>query len=129
MVGCEVADFLGEHLHAVTIVEVLPQIAQDVPMYVREFLMERLDDYNVRVETETSVVRFLEDGAIVSKDGKESRLEGFDTIILAMGTKAVNPLRDQLEGKVGELYILGDALEPRQAIDAIEEGARIAVGL
>lgn len=129
MVGCEVADFLGEHLHTVTIVEVLPQVAQGVPMYVREFLMERLGEYGVRVETETSVVRFLDDGAIVSKDGKESRLEGFDTIVLAMGTKAVNPLRDQLEGKVGELYVIGDALEPRQAIDAIEEGARIAVGL
>ena len=91
--------------------------------------MERLQYYGVRIETEASVVRFLKDGAVVSRGGRESRLEGFDTIVLAVGTKAVNPLRDQLDGRVDELYVIGDACEPRQAIDAIEEGARIAVRL
>ncbi len=129
MVGCEVADFLGEHLHEVTLVEMLPHVARDVQVYVRQFLMERLETYKVRIETETSVVRFLDDGAIVRKDGKESRLEGFDTIVLAMGTKSVNPLQKQLEGKVAELHVIGDAREPRQALDAIEEGARVGVAL
>ena len=127
MVGCEVADFLGEHSHNVTLIEMLPEIAQDIPLYVRYFLMERLKDYGVKIETETSVVEFLDDGVIVSKNGMESKLEGFDTIVLAMGAKSVNDLKDQLENRVDELYVIGDALAPRQAIDAIEEGARIAL--
>ena len=129
MVGCEVADFLGEHFHNVTLIEMLPEIAQDVPLYVRYFLMERLMDYGVKIETETSVVKFLDDGAVVNKAGKESKLDGFDTIVLAMGTKSVNNLKGNLERRVPELYIIGDALAPRQAIDAIEEGARIALKL
>jgi thioredoxin reductase len=44
-----------------------------------------------------------------------------------MGAKSVNDLKDQLENRVDELYVIGDALAPRQAIDAIEEGARIAL--
>jgi NADH dehydrogenase FAD-containing subunit len=91
--------------------------------------MERLKDYGVKIETETSIVEFLDDGVIVNKDGNKRKLDGFDTIILALGTRSVNNLKDQLEKKVPELYVIGDALAPRQAIDAIEEGARIALKL
>jgi NADPH-dependent 2,4-dienoyl-CoA reductase/sulfur reductase-like enzyme len=129
MVGCEVADFLGEHSHDVTLIEMLPEIALDIPMYVRYFLMERLKDYGVKIETETSVVEFLDNAVIVNKDGNKRKLEGFDTIILALGTKSVNNLKDQLEKKVPEFYVIGDAFAPRQAIDAIEEGAKIALKL
>jgi 2,4-dienoyl-CoA reductase-like NADH-dependent reductase (Old Yellow Enzyme family)/thioredoxin reductase len=127
MIGCEVADFLGEHLHQVTIVEMLPEIALDIPLPVKYFLLRRLREYGVQIETETSMVEFLDDGAIVSKNGKTSQLSGFDTIVLAMGTKSVDYLKGQLEKKISELYIIGDALAPRKAIEAIEEGAKIAL--
>jgi 2,4-dienoyl-CoA reductase-like NADH-dependent reductase (Old Yellow Enzyme family)/thioredoxin reductase len=127
MVGCEVADFLGEHLHQVTIVEMLPEIASDIPPPVKYFLLQRLRDYGVQIEIETSVVEFLDDGAIVSRNGKTTPLKGFDTIVLAMGTKSVDSLKKQLEEKISELYVIGDALAPRKAIEAIEEGAKIAL--
>jgi 2,4-dienoyl-CoA reductase-like NADH-dependent reductase (Old Yellow Enzyme family)/thioredoxin reductase len=127
MVGCEVADFLGEHLHQVTIVEMLPDIASDIPLPVKYFLLQRLRDYGVQIETEAPVVEFLDDGAIVNKNGKTVPLRGFDTIVLAMGTKSVNSLKKQLEEKISELYVIGDALAPRKAIEAIEEGAKIAL--
>jgi NADPH-dependent 2,4-dienoyl-CoA reductase/sulfur reductase-like enzyme len=129
MVGCEVADFLGEHLHQVTLVEMLPEIALSVPPQIKYFLLQRLKDYGVRVETETKVVEFLEDGALVSKNGEVSRLDGFDTIVLAMGVRPVNYLRERLEGRVAELRVIGDALVPRHAIDAVEEGARAGVNV
>jgi NADPH-dependent 2,4-dienoyl-CoA reductase/sulfur reductase-like enzyme len=127
MVGSEMADFLGEHLHSVTIVEMLPEIALDVPRPVKFFLMQRINDYGVRVHTGATLVRFLEDGAIVKENGRKITLEGFDAIILAMGTRSVNNLQGQLEKKVPELYLIGDALAPRKAIEAIEEGARVAL--
>ncbi len=127
MVGCEVADYLAERLHNVTIVEMLPEIALDVPLHTKIFMMKRFGEHRVRIETGASVVEFLDDGIIVKKDGKKARLEGFDTIVLAMGTKPVNALKGKLEKKVGKLYVIGDALEPRKAIDAIEEGVRIAL--
>ena len=127
MVGCEVADFLGEHLHQVTIVEMLPEIALDVPLPVKYFLLQRLKEYGVQIETETSIVEFLDDGAIVITDGKRAQLRGFDTIVLSLGTKSVDYMKDQLEKKISELYVIGDALAPRQAIEAIEEGARVAL--
>ena len=127
MIGCEVADFLGEHLHHVTLIEMLPEIAKDVPLSTGYFLMQRLKEYGVQIETETSIVELLDDGAVVNKNGTVSRLGGFNTIVLALGTKSVDSLKNQLEKKVSELYVIGDALAPRQAIDAIEEGARVAL--
>jgi NADPH-dependent 2,4-dienoyl-CoA reductase/sulfur reductase-like enzyme len=127
MAGSEVADFLGEHLHNVTLVEMLPEIARDTPVSVRFFLMQRLKEYGVNIETGTSVVEFLDGGAVIARKGEESKLEGFDTIVLAMGTRSVNYLKDRLEKEIPELYVVGDALAPRQAIDAIEEGARTAL--
>jgi 2,4-dienoyl-CoA reductase-like NADH-dependent reductase (Old Yellow Enzyme family)/thioredoxin reductase len=127
MIGCEVADFLGEHLHHVTLLEILPEIAKDVPLSTGYFLMQRLKEYGVQIEMETTIVELLDDGAVVHKNGKRSKLDGFHTIVLALGTKSVNSLKNQLEKKVPEVYVIGDALTPRQAIDAIEEGARVAL--
>jgi 2,4-dienoyl-CoA reductase-like NADH-dependent reductase (Old Yellow Enzyme family)/thioredoxin reductase len=126
-VGCEVADFLGEHHHEVTLVEMQSAVALDVPVSAKYFLLQRLREYCVQIETDTTVLEFLDDGAVVDNNGQRARLEGFDTIVLALGTRSVNGLREQLEGRVAELYVIGDALEPRKAIEAIEEGARVAL--
>jgi 2,4-dienoyl-CoA reductase-like NADH-dependent reductase (Old Yellow Enzyme family)/thioredoxin reductase len=127
--GCETADFLGEHLHEVTIVEALPEIATDVPFPVRAFLMDRLKGYGVRTETGFTITEFLEDGVVGEKNGQTVRLTGFDTVIAAMGARSVNPLEEKLKGSVPELYVIGDAASPRKAIDAIEEGARIGASI
>ena len=128
-VGCETADLLGEHQHQVTIVEMLPEIATDVPLSARYFLLQRLKEYGVQVETGATVKEFLKDGVIAERDGQQIHLAGFDTIVLAMGIKAVNTLKKKLEGRISELYVIGDAVTPRKATDAIEEGARVAVRL
>lgn len=127
MVGCEVADYLGEHLHQVTVLEMLSQIAHDVPPQIRYFLLQRLAGYGVRIETQARITEFLPDGALVENECGSMRLSGFDTIVLALGVKPVNSLGAQLEGKVPVVYMIGDAVTPRQAIDAILEGAIAAL--
>jgi predicted flavoprotein YhiN len=106
----------------------LPEVALDVPFPIAYFLLKRLKDYNVRVETETSAVELLKDGALVKKNGETRRLEGFDTIVLAVGTKSVDSLKAQL-APACRLHVIGDARAPRKAIDAIAEGAAVALKL
>lgn len=126
MVGSETADLLGHHGHEVTLIDMLPEIAQDVQESVRYFLFKRLKEQNLTIHTNTKVKEFLEDGIRAEKDGKELELTGFDTIVLAIGATPINNLRFELEGKVPEIHIIGDAVECRKAIDAIEEGAGVA---
>lgn len=127
MVGVETADFLGEHLHKVTIVEMLPEIAKDEQDAVKYFLLKRLNEYGVKAITGATVKEFIDDGVVYEKDGKEEKIAGFDTVILAMGAKAYNPLEEKIKGKVPELHVIGDAVKARKAVEAIEEGARAAV--
>ena len=67
-------------------------------------------------------MEILEAGAMVNKKARTRRLEGFHTIVLAVGTKSVDSLKAQL-APACRLYVIGDALAPRKAIDAIAEGA------
>lgn len=127
MVGAETADYLGEHGHRVTVVEMQPEVAGDIPDGPRLYLLQRLKEYGVACLTGAVVKELLESGVVYKKDGKEERITGFDSIVLALGSTAYNPLEEKLKGKVAELYVIGDAVNARKAINAIEEGARIAV--
>jgi 2,4-dienoyl-CoA reductase (NADPH2) len=63
---------------------------------------------------------------VVVRNGQEETISGRDNIVLALGTKPVNGLAEQLKGKVAEIHVIGDAKEPRKAVNAIYEGAEVA---
>jgi mycofactocin system FadH/OYE family oxidoreductase 2 len=50
------------------------------------------------------------------------KIEGVDTVVLAMGNRANNQVYRELKGKVKELHAVGDCVAPRKAIDAIYDG-------
>ncbi|MDR1900046.1 MAG: NAD(P)/FAD-dependent oxidoreductase [Treponema sp.] len=126
-VGSETADFLGEHARTVTLVEMLDDIALDEEAAARMYLMERLAKYGTKIITGAKVKKFVSDGVVCLKNGEEQTLTGFDMVILAMGTTAYNPLESVLKGKVKELYVVGDALKARKALEAIREAADAAL--
>ena len=128
-IGSETAEFLAEHGCKVTLIEMLPEIAKDVQWVPKIFLMERLKEYHVTDMTSATVKSFLDSGVVYERDGREDRLEGFDNVVLAMGTVAYNPLEEKIKGMVPEVYVIGDAVKARKAIDATEEAARIAVSI
>jgi hypothetical protein len=55
----------------------------------------------------------------------EESLGGMDTIVLALGTKSQGGLAKEIEDKVSELYVIGDAQIPGKAMEAIAAGAEI----
>jgi 2,4-dienoyl-CoA reductase-like NADH-dependent reductase (Old Yellow Enzyme family)/thioredoxin reductase len=128
-VGCETADYLGEQRRNVTIVEMLGKIAADVSMQSLPFMMQRFKEYGIKTYTDTKVISFVDDGAVAEQNGEKLLLTGFDTIVLAMGSRPVNTLGPALTGKIAALYVIGDAFKARNALDAIEEGARTALKL
>jgi len=126
MVGCEVADWLGYHRKDVTIIEMLEDIALDVSAFSKPFLMDRLTQSGVKAITSARVKAITDDGVVVVRNGKEETISGADNIVLALGTKPVNGLAEQLKGKVADIHVIGDAKEPRKAVNAVYEGAEVA---
>ncbi len=125
-VGAETADYLSERGREVTLVEMLGQIASDLVFHMQHYLSERLLKKGVTILTSTRVKELGKGYAVVEDASGVRRIDGFDTIVLAVGSIPDNRLARSLEGKVPELYVIGDAAQPRQILEAVYEGEEIA---
>ncbi|MBW2151994.1 MAG: FAD-dependent oxidoreductase [Deltaproteobacteria bacterium] len=126
--GAEIADFFSEQGKDVTIVEMLETIASDLVIHLQYHLLKRLEDKGVKILTSTKVIELGKGYVQVQDAAGTKRMDGFDTIVLAVGGEVPNnSVYKSLEGKVSELHIIGDAVKPREIIDAVIEGARTAL--
>jgi NAD(H)-dependent 7beta-hydroxy-3-oxo-delta4-cholenoic acid oxidoreductase len=129
-VGCEVADAIagfGDNPldvdNSVTIIEMLSGVAEDEVPGARMLLRQRLRDKGVTIITDATVNEITDDGAVIEKNGEQQTVTGMDHIVLACGARAVENLSDKIRDKVPEVHIIGDAKQPRRALEAIAEGA------
>ncbi len=133
MVGAETADFLSEYGNDITIVEMRDEIAKDVARWDRIYLIDRLrhpqhPEAHVHFLTNTTVKAIEGHKVIAEADGETKVLGDFDTIIVAAGYRPAAGLAEELEGKT-EVHVIGDARKARKAIDAIREGAKLAISI
>lgn len=128
MVGSETAALLGELQHDVTVIELRDEIAADVISEHRKFLIKDFEEYKINSITQAKVSSFFQGGvSYLLPDGSEHRVEGFDSVVLAMGSRAYNPLGELLEDTINEIYVVGDAVRARRALDATTEAMEAAL--
>ena len=123
-VGVETAEYATDYCTKVSIVEMLPVLAEKLYLTVRNDLMDRLKEEEVDVHCSTKVLEFIPGGVIAECNGEKITLDGYDHVILALGSKAYVPFDP--EGLAGEVYTVGDAVKARDAKWAIYEGYRVA---
>lgn len=129
MVGSETADFLAEHGHQVTILEMYPEIARDVNAVVKIGLMKRIKEYGVNSITNATIKQFYSNGVSYEQNGEVKDLHGFDSIVLALGAVAYNPLEEKAKGKAKEIYVIGDAEKAGKVLNATTEAAKLAISI
>jgi len=127
LIGTEVGEYLVERGNKVTIVEMLPTIAADMEPLNRQGLLEALEGKDIVMLTRKEIQEITEKGLVVKdkKTGAKEVIEG-DVVVVALGSKSVNPLEEKLKGNVAEIYAVGDCSEPRRVEQAIYEGSLIA---
>jgi 2,4-dienoyl-CoA reductase (NADPH2) len=108
----------------VVIVEMLKRIGQDIGLSTRWSILQDIHRYGVRVVTEAKAVEILSDALLVEKGGNLDRIP-CDSVVLAMGSRPVQGLAEDLAGIVPEIHVVGDAKGPRKALDAIWEGYEV----
>lgn len=133
LVGCETADFLaeaGDNLAAgrtaVTVVEKLGDVALDMAFEARHLLMQRLHAKGVKILTSAEVKEIIDDGVLFVRDGREESIRNVDNVVLALGARPVDHLSEKINGIVAEVYVIGDAKEPRKVLEATAEGAEVS---
>ena len=56
-------------------------------------------------------------------------VDGFSSIVLAMGSKPDNGLAEELRGVVKELHVVGDAMQVGRIAEATAQAAEVALEL
>lgn len=122
LVGCEVAVYLQKKGKSVTIVEMMKRLVpEEINLNSRMGLINMVTESKVKVLTGTELLEVVGQGVLVNAEGARKELKA-DSVVLAVGFKPESTLRDELEGKVPELFAVGDCVEPRKIINAIWEG-------
>jgi 2,4-dienoyl-CoA reductase-like NADH-dependent reductase (Old Yellow Enzyme family)/thioredoxin reductase len=121
MIGSETAAYLSVQCREkVALIEMLPEIGLEMEGGIRDDLKDLLRKQFVEVITQARLAGITEKGALIERGGQIT-LHPCNTVVLAIGTKAYNPLQEVLNG-LCEVVVVGDAVKARKAIEASREG-------
>lgn len=133
LIGAETADFLAEQKRDVTIIEMKPEIAADLDPYGKPMLIHALKEQEVKMYANAAIQEFLPDGVtykdLTKKNAEIETLDGFDSIVLALGTRNYNPLEERLKDIVKEIYVIGDAKKAGKVYAATHESVEAAMSI
>ena len=121
LIGLETAVHLGWLGRKVTIFEKVDTLCPDVVSGVLPALLKLVDDYGIQKVLNATVVEITDKEVVVVEDGERKRYAA-DMVVLAMGMDQENSLVQELREKVKEVLVVGDAVRPRQALQATREG-------
>ncbi len=135
LVGCETALHLSKQGKNVTLVEALPEVARDMEITSKMFFTDPrvglFRKYKIKVVTNRPVVEVRKDGVTLTDAlGRRELIKG-DTVVRAIGRISVldKGLVEELKKRNKEVYVIGDAREPRKAFDAIYEAFFTAINI
>lgn len=121
-----IREFMFKGTKKVTIIEMLDKIALNVGKTSRWALIRNLKSYGVKQLTNTRLTEIRKDKIVVMKNEEELIIPA-DTVVIAAGVLPVNDLYEQLKGKIDQLHIIGDAIQPRRMVEAIREGYELGL--
>jgi 2,4-dienoyl-CoA reductase-like NADH-dependent reductase (Old Yellow Enzyme family)/thioredoxin reductase len=124
MIGCETAESLISKGKEVSIIEMLPKIARDVGPATRWSVTMRIARWGIKQYTSSKVIRILNDGVEIEREGNSEIVEA-DTVVIAAGMEPVNSLFNELKEKVSNVHAIGDCSQARRMLNAIHEGYEI----
>ncbi len=123
LVGLEMADFLSSQGKKVQVVEMENRFARDMGKVAWFGLRRRLTEKKVALLKSCKVTEIFDHKVEVLEGRQKKTLNGFHTVVLAVGSQPRNTLADEIKKRIDEVYLVGDALKPRKALEAIHEGA------
>jgi 2,4-dienoyl-CoA reductase-like NADH-dependent reductase (Old Yellow Enzyme family)/thioredoxin reductase len=133
--GMETAEYLAGRGIRCIVVKRRPEIGGKLDPLARALLLRRLESHGVEVRTGVEVVRFETDEqgqtTVVARPWPhqagafELRFPA-ETVVIGMGLRADPSLVEALGTQGGPgVHVVGDCLEPREALDAVWEGFEV----
>ena len=127
--ACDTAIEYGAKGRKISIVEMLPDVGNDVMVVNRISVDRLLKEYGVELLTSTKVVGITDEGVEVEHEGAK-RVVPADVIVSAFGRSRNLELADAIQNAYPtKTTIIGDCMKPAKAGPAIREGFYAAMAL
>ncbi len=105
----------------VVLLEMIARIGKDIGKSTRWPMLQDAGRAGIEMRTAARALEITESSVkIETGDGVEE--VPADTVVLAAGAKAYNPLQETLEKKGFSVQVVGDAMTPAKAFDAVHQG-------
>jgi pyruvate/2-oxoglutarate dehydrogenase complex dihydrolipoamide dehydrogenase (E3) component len=126
LIGMEAADFLSGKGGSVTIIELLP--ASPVLKFTGRgyHLHKRLAKGGGSILLNARVERIRDNAVEIAVGENREVISPVDQVVIAAGMQSRKNLVEAIKNKGIACYVVGDALNPRRIIEAVEEGAKAA---
>lgn len=126
MVGCETALYLAEKEKNVVIIEMLGEIGIDIEPNSRTVITRMLRENGAKIMTNVKLKEINEGNVIVIDKNWVEHLIETETLVVALGSIPDRNLINALKDEDIKFHAIGDCVEPRKSINAIDEGFRTA---
>lgn len=133
--GLETAEYLALRDVSSIVVKRKPEVGGKLDPLAQAVLLKRLESLGVDVRTGVEVIRFENDKAgkttVVAqpyphRENASELLFPAETVVIALGLSPDRSLAEALKSQGGpQVHIIGDCVEPREALEAIWEGFEI----
>ncbi len=124
--GCELAEFLTRRGRKVTIVDTADTMGEGMVDALMSHLFMWFQKKAVTMLSGVKYEEITDKGlTIITREGEKQTIET-DSIVPILPLLSNTELLNSLEGKVPEIYAVGDCREPLLIVDAIADGARTA---
>ncbi len=127
LTGMETADFIARKgARSLVLVEKLEKSPVNPLTSHGNMLNYRLKKADCRFMFNTEVKQITEDSVVLVKDHETQTISPVDQVVMAIGARPVNDLKQFLDHQGIKYYLVGDAADPRRIIEAVDEGAKAA---
>lgn len=126
--GAQTAEYLASCGHEVTLLEAGGDIAIDAPPADRHLLLGRLAQRGVKLRANTRLMSIERDHVVVRTPVETSCIDA-NMVVLCLGARPEEALVKPLVEAGMRVRVVGDARVPRQATEAVAEGALAVLSL
>ncbi|MFZ1983403.1 MAG: FAD-dependent oxidoreductase [Desulfatitalea sp.] len=126
LIGMETACFLASKGAGVTLIEQLPSTPVPRATSHGYSLHKYLREKSCLLRFGCTLKSIHPDSVTLVNNGQEEQVTGFDQIVIAVGMRPRNDLKEALKQSGIRHTVVGDALKVRRIMEATEEGAKAA---
>mgnify|MGYP001053259501 CR=1 FL=1 len=105
----------------VTVIEMLDQLGKNFGRSTRWGMLQDVERCGVKTRVAATVVEITTEYVRIETEGRIEEIPA-DSVVLAVGTRAFNPLQERVAARGVALRVVGDAVRPAMVFDAIHEG-------